>query len=419
MKSFCVKTLGCKVNQCDSEHLRQKLLSLGFKEDFSKDKVDLVLVNTCCVTAVAERKSRQAIREAARRAQGNPVVVVGCYASYDKKALEAVDGVTAVFGHQEKEGFYAWLEGLKQDHLKEPNDPVLRFQGRTRAFLKVQDGCDNRCGYCVVPYVRGPSRSRGFQEILEEVSCYCGAGYQEIVLTGVCLGAFGRDLKDKVDLVDLIEEIEKLEGVKRVRLSSIEAMDVTDRLLEKMAVSGKLCPHLHIPFQSGDDGVLKAMDKRPRVKDYLKIVKTAKETIKDLAITTDVIVGFPQEDERAFENSLRFLEEVVPLRVHIFPYSFRRGTAVFKKQLARSTVQGRLLVLKDLTKSLAERFKKDFLDKEAEVLFEEEQGGFWQGYSRNYIKVRVKSDVTLSNVLTRVRLLELKDDAVLGVIAGF
>lgn len=398
MDSFSIKTLGCKVNQCDSEALREKMLALGMREIFEKEGADLNIVNTCCVTASADRKSRYAIRMAVKRKGQGLLVVLGCYPGYDRVAIEHIRGIDGIFNNAQRNELLSWIKQKQFDsqemQVLSSEDKITQknqFAIRKRAFLKVQDGCDNRCSYCIIPTVRGESRSRCVDEVVEEARHKSGAGVKEIVLTGVCLGSYGKDFSKKVDLIELIDLIEQIPNIQRIRLSSIEASDVTDKLIEKMADSSKLCPHLHIPFQSGDDQILTAMNKKMRVLDYKKIVEKARKKIKNLAITCDFIVGFPIEEEIGFINTLEFIKFVKPARVHAFPYSKRNGAVVFSEFITDEAMGKRLRLLRDLSDELADNYYKSFIGKGLKVLFEAGIDGQWQGYSENYIKVCVRS----------------------------
>lgn len=419
MKTFSIKTLGCKVNQCDSNEIRDRFLRSGMREkpDDGTD-ADVLVVNTCCVTHQADRKSRNAIRDAARRSKGGRslVAVLGCYAGYNRPAIEKIEGVSAVFENDRKEKFFEWM----QDHLSPKHGVDVApspFCGRTRAFLKIQEGCDNNCSYCIVPFVRGRSRSKELSCVIREANELIRAGHKEIVLTGVNLGSYGKDLDGRIDLVSVIEALEPMEGLTRIRLSSIEAADISERLIEKMAQGAKLCPHLHIPFQSGDDGVLADMNKGLRTRDYRQIVQKARQNIKGLAITCDLIVGFPSEGEKRFSNTLEFLEFVAPLRTHIFTFSEREGAPIFGRKNISSVdvIKKRFKALKKLSDELSLKFRQSYLGKEVSVLFEEEaQKGTWQGYSDNYIKVFLRSDSSLRNVLKVLKIADCSEDGVLA-----
>lgn len=424
MKTFHIKTLGCKVNQVDSQDLREKFFRLGWRENADEAGADVCIVNTCCVTDQADRKSRYALRQALKARANARVAVTGCYAGYHRAVLEKTPGVSAVFDNEEKSAIARWAseEGSRVRSCEEDSPVRAAKNGasseiRTRAFLKIQDGCDYRCSYCVIPFVRGASRSRGPEEIFREACRLAGAGYQEVVLTGVCLGAYGRDLTGHPDIVDVIAGLEKIDGIVRIRLSSIEASDISERLLEKMSASAKLCPHLHIPFQSGDDEILRDMNKRMRSADYLRLVRRARGAIPRLAVTCDVIVGFPTEEERHFRNTMDFLQAVRPLKAHIFSYSTRKGTAIsgMGKKVPDAVVRARYQALVECCDRLSADCRGDFIGTEARVLFESKKDGFWWGYSENYIKAGVRDDRTsLRGSLRRVRLKAIAREYVLG-----
>jgi threonylcarbamoyladenosine tRNA methylthiotransferase MtaB len=383
-------TLGCKVNQYDTQSIRERFLEHGFKEARAKEQADFCLINTCTVTSSADSKSRNAISSAIRENPGAKVVVTGCMAKDAEKSLRAIKGISLAVS----KSFF--------------NEGVSGFSGHTRAFLKVQDGCDNFCSYCKVPLVRGRSRSRSLEEIIKDARALAGNGFKEIVLTGICLGAYGRDLTPEKDLVSVIDALEDIPGILRIRLSSIEAGDVSERLVRKMAVSSKLCPHLHIPVQSGDDGVLKKMRRCYSSRDYLELVRKLKKKVPGIAITTDCLVGFPAETEGAFRNTLSLVKKIMPLKVHIFPYSARKGTHSaknFSTNVPAVIVKERVKRLARLADDCAKECRKRLLGDKSAVLFEclsSEKKGYWEGYTGNYIKVFRKSRNSLKNKLLSV-----------------
>lgn len=387
------------------------MFGFGWGQAPKDSTADICIVNTCCVTHQADRKSRNAIRDTIRKNKDARVIVTGCYAQYDRARVENIDGVEAVFGNNQKDQFFAWMETLlkTKDVILSP-DPV--FGQRKRAFLKIQDGCNNRCSYCVVSLMRGPSKSMELTQAVRQAHHLVEAGHQEIVLTGINLGSYGKDLSQKTDLIDVIEELEKIKELERIRLSSIEASEISEELIEKMAESEKLCPHLHIPFQSGDDQVLRSMNKKLSVRDYMAIIEKARGKIKDLAITCDVIVGYPGENEKSFKNTMNFLEFITPLRTHIFTYSQRRGVKAVNKQdhLSCDVVKKRSHLLKNLSEKASIQYRSAFLNREMDVLFENKKGGVWEGYSRNYIKFHTHSNVCLSNKIVRVKLVDLRGE---------
>jgi len=420
VKTFCIKTFGCKVNQCDADSTRQELLAKGLSEVSDSLKADVRIINTCCVTARAFGKSRQAVRRALRHKESHPgeVVVTGCYASYERPQLENMQGIDRIFSRQEDEKLRAWINTIRPD-VESFASVRPTFAGRTRAFLKIQDGCNNRCSYCVVPLVRGPSQSVPQRSVLAKARALVDTGHKEIVLTGVNIGSYGRH--GPSDLADIIVALDRLAGLERVRLSSIEAHDITPQLLDAMASSRKFCPHLHIPFQSGDDAVLASMNRRSRVADYIAALDAAARRMENLTVTCDIIVGFPTEDEDRFQHTLSFLRRIRPLKVHIFPFSSRRGTtaAIVCKPLAQEVVRGRVRILKGLANELSQEVRRQRLNSIVDVLFEQKEKEEWSGHSKEYLQVFLRGPAVrhnLRNEIRRVRVLGLKGEGVYGDI---
>ncbi|MFA5039545.1 MAG: tRNA (N(6)-L-threonylcarbamoyladenosine(37)-C(2))-methylthiotransferase MtaB [Candidatus Omnitrophota bacterium] len=413
MKTFHLKTFGCKVNQCDSQDVRYRLLQSGYTETRDCGDADLRIVNTCCVTSQAERRSRQAVRIAGRL---GPSVVLGCCASYAKDVLRGFRGVEQVFGPGQKKDFFRWIGG-RVKRISTPQQAPRFFCGRTRAFLKIQDGCDNGCSYCVVPRMRGRALSVPFQRVLLRVCQFVCAGHKEVVLTGVNLGSFGRDVNPATDIVELITRIEAVEGIERIRLSSIEAWDITEHLLEKMRSSSKLCPHLHIPFQSGADEVLKAMNRRQGVSDYRRIVEAARKRVKDLMISCDIIAGFPTETEKDFRQTLSFLKWLKPLKTHVFPFSPRKGTKAASFSLLPSPlVKERSEILRQNAAFASEECRRGRIGRILDVLFESKRKDVWEGHSREYFLVKFPCGAAgnLRNVSAKVKALDSKEGAIIG-----
>jgi len=420
MKTIKFYTLGCKVNQYDTQEIRERFLRHGFQEINNGRKADVYVINTCTVTAIADYKSRYYIRYAFRQNPKAKIIVTGCYTELDSEEIFKISGVTHIVKNQDKHRILELLNEPRQ--LSQPQEKgISNFSGHTRAFLKIQDGCDNFCSYCKVPLVRGASRSKPLNEIVKEAERLLKNGFKEIVLTGICLGAYGRDLNSKVSLVNVIEALEKLDGLLRIRLSSIEASDVSEELIRKMAESKRLCPHLHIPIQSGDDEILKKMNRKYTFEGYLNLIEKIKTLIPEIAITTDVMVGFPRETEENFQNTIKLIQEIMPLKVHIFPYSLRQGTAAsnFKDVLNPLVIQERISRLKDVSKECSLAYKKQFLNRNLGVLIEErakEDKTYWEGYTGNYIKVKVKAEVKvdLKNKIIPLKLKRILKDSVLA-----
>ena len=411
-------TLGCKVNQYDTQSIREQFASSGFKEIDNGRRADIYVINTCTVTSIADRKSRYFIHYAHRQNPKARIIVTGCYAVSDSDEIAGIPGVTRIIKNQDKDKIVELLDG--QNGHNETG--ISSFSGHTRAFLKIQDGCNNFCSYCKVPRVRGVSRSKPLDEIIHEASRLVRNGFKEIVLCGICLGSYGKDLQSQTDLIDAIEALEKIEGLLRIRLSSIEAGDISDKLINKITqflpageAGRKLCRHLHIPMQSGDDEILKKMKRNYCREDYLNLIKKIKSSIPKIAITTDVLVGFPGEKDDNFQNTLDLIKEIMPLRVHIFPYSKRPGTpaSILKDKVNPLAIKERVWKLRNISKACALDYKNKFLEQDRGVLIEghaKENKQYWEGYTDNYIKVWVKSGKNLKNQLIQTRLKKINKD---------
>jgi threonylcarbamoyladenosine tRNA methylthiotransferase MtaB len=423
MQTVRFYTVGCKVNQYETQAIREQFLRSGFSEVTNGMAADIYLINTCTVTHKADRDCRRLINFAYRQNPKGQIIVTGCYTELDEEEITKIPGVTHIIKNKDKEQIVKLLNkanGLARQHKDEPPHlSITNFFGHTRAFLKIQDGCNNFCSYCKVPLVRGRSKSRPLDEIIQEANRLLKSGFKEIVLCGICLGSYGKDLSDPLNLVDVIKGLENIEGLLRIRLSSIEAGDVSDNLIQKIAQSKKLCRHLHIPMQSGDDEILKKMNRRYSRKDYLNLINQIKKKVPQIGISTDVLVGFPGETEKSFQNTVELIKKVMPFKTHIFTYSKRIGTAAgnFKDEVNPIIIKRRILRLKKIADESADRVKRRFLNKRMEVLIEsqpKEEPNIWQGYTNNYIKVRVKSEQNLKNQLVSLKLKNIVKDYVLA-----
>jgi len=432
-------TLGCKVNQYDTQELRERFIRCGFQELTNGRKADIYVINTCTVTSSSDRKSRHLIHQARRHNPKAKIIVTGCYTELNEREIAKISGVTHIVRNKDKDKITELFNGdsarnevplYRQAGTDTNAGGITNFHGHARAFLKIQDGCDNFCAYCKVPLVRGALKSKPLDKIREEASRLVENGFQEIVLCGICLGAFGIDFKNRIDLVDAIEALESIEGLMRIRLSSLEANDLSDRLVAKLAKSnftcrqrglpdlqaGKLCRHLHIPLQSGDDEILEKMHRKVTRQDYLVLVRKIKNSVPGIAVTTDVLVGFPGEDEVNFENTLSLVKEILPLRVHIFPYSPRAGTAAYnlKNRISPMQIKERILRLESIAHTLSCTYKRQFIGQDMDVLIEgrfKNNEDYWEGYTDNYIKTRVKSEEDLRNQLIRVKVEKISGDS--------
>jgi threonylcarbamoyladenosine tRNA methylthiotransferase MtaB len=399
--------------------MREQLIAAGLVEVGRNTPADLYVINTCTVTHSADRESRYFIRRAHKENPKGKVIATGCYVQAQSKTSKGLSAVSHIVRNEDKTRISSLLKLVSAKTTKKIGQfSISYFKGHTRAFLKIQDGCVNLCSYCRVPLVRPRLYSRALLDIKQEAGRLLENGYKEIVLCGICLGAYGKDLNSDLDLVDVIEELEKLDGISRIRLSSIEAWDITDRLINKLAHSQKICPHLHIPIQSGDDTILRKMNRKATGKFYLKIINKLKKEIPNIAITTDVIVGFPGESDGNFKNTLDLIRGVEPLKVHIFPYSPRPGTAAiqFSKEVPLKEMGERLNLLKELAQDCSFRYKSRFLNQILSVLIEGccKEKGYLSGLSDNYLKVLVKGDPCQKNKLISARLKEIRTEVVIA-----
>ncbi|MFH0828443.1 MAG: tRNA (N(6)-L-threonylcarbamoyladenosine(37)-C(2))-methylthiotransferase MtaB [Candidatus Omnitrophota bacterium] len=428
MRTVKFYTLGCKVNQYDTQEIRERFLEEGFIEAKCNQPADIYVVNTCTVTAKADKDSFYYIHRSYRENPKGKIIVTGCLAEMGRKKIKSQAGVCLVIPNIDKAKIVSRFIGrLGRERFQTvPYSGRLKhgisfFEGHTRAFLKIQDGCDNFCAYCRVPLARGVSRSKPLSGIISEARELAGKGFKEIVLTGICLGAYGRDLEPRKSLVDVITALEGINGICRIRLSSIEAKDVSEELINKIAGSSRLCRHLHIPIQSGDNKILKEMRRKYSREDYLRLVKKIKKRVPFAAITTDVLVGFPGEEEDNFRNTLDLVKKIAPLRAHIFPFSPRPGTAAFncKEKTSECVIKERVERLRLLSEQCFLSYCVKSLGRKFPVLVERrwpEKSVFWEGYTDTYIKVLVKSRKNLKNQLICVKLQEIVKGNMFGKI---
>jgi len=386
-----ISTFGCKVNQCDSEEIARSLAALGW-EVVPCGPAAVHIVNTCTVTATADTKARKLIRKLAREQPAAAIIVTGCWAQRDPESARALPGVRAVLGNEEKARVPEVLSRmLARGRRLAPAQHAAPLPSlRRRAFVKIQDGCDHRCAYCAVPDARGRPTSRPMAEVLAEVERLLDAGAQEIVLCGIRLGAYGRERQQGPGLAALLHEMRAL-PVPRLRLSSIEPMDLGEELLEEVADHPRLCHHLHLPLESGDDGVLGEMGRGYTRADFARLVRRAREGWPDVALTSDVMVGFPGESEEQFQRTAAFVQEMRFSRLHVFPYSRRPGTpaAQRRNQVPVAVTRERAERLRAVGAELAQRAAADWVGREVSVLFEEQgRDGRLTGLTEHYLRLR-------------------------------
>lgn len=393
-------TFGCKTNQYETQLLREQLFKLGLEEVYSLEKADIFLINSCTVTHDADADCRQLIRKILRFNPLARIIVTGCYATRTPEEIYSACGKNPqVVVIPRKEGIFSYLGfSLITNHASF----ITAFNGRTRAFVKIQDGCDAFCSYCIVPYVRPKLLSRNPEEIISEVKNLVDSGYKEIVLTGIRLGKYQaactkfdvRQANDKTyNLTDLLRELEKIEGLCQIRLSSLEIHEVSEKLLRLIAESKKICHHLHLPLQSGDDKILKLMNRPYKSKEFNEKIEWIRSFIPDIGITTDIIVGFPGEEKENFLSTYQFAERVGFSRMHLFPYSVRPMTAAAKLKFLVPEKMKKLWMEKFLTLDcyLRNKFKEKFIGQEMDVLLDkEEKDGTFSGFTGNYIRLSTK-----------------------------
>jgi threonylcarbamoyladenosine tRNA methylthiotransferase MtaB len=423
-------TLGCKVNQYETEVIEGLFKQRGYQVvDFDKP-AEVYVINTCSVTHLGEKKSRQLIRRAVRMSPDATVVVTGCYAQISPAEVQAIEGVDVVVGTSERHRLVDMVEEAAASRGKitavsdimaagEFEDiPLFAAPGRTRAFLKIQEGCTNFCTYCIIPYARGPLRSRPLASIVRETEKMVAAGFKEIVLTGIHLGAYGRDTAEGLTLTDAVKAILAAQGVVRLRLSSLESIEVCDDLIAVMRQDKRFCPHLHLPLQSGDDQILQAMNRHYTSAEYRRLVQVLQDQVPDLAVSTDIIVGFPGETAEMFANTLAFVETIDFARIHVFPYSRRQGTvaAGYAGQTSEAEKKRRVQELSVLAGRKAAAFCSRFIGQEVEVLLEMANKGLIDGLTGNYLRVYSAGDQSMHGQLRRVKLLKLHREGLWGEI---
>lgn len=419
-------TLGCKVNQYETQAMRESLRRAGVEEKGGAAN-DFVILNTCTVTEEADRENRYWIRRLRRENPVAKIVVTGCWVQRNRKEVEALEEVDWVLSNEEKPDLAdRLLLGCASPEIQERPfrsraiySPlaISSFQGHARAFVKIQDGCNHACSFCKVVLVRGKSRSRALSEIVEEVCRLCEAGYREMVLTGIQLGAYGLDLSPALNLISVLEALRPIPGLERIRLSSIEPADVKSDLIGAMKHLPKVCPQLHIPLQSGDDGILKRMNRRYGRDFYLDLIGKLRAELPDFCLSMDVMAGFPGEEETHFQNTLSLLEKTRPIRVHAFPYSPRPQTRAARlNRLPPETIRERMNRLRSFSQQVAEGEKKKFLGRVFSVLVEKKSssGELYQGHTANYLKVYFQTSPDSLGCAVLVRLEAILGDGFIG-----
>lgn len=411
MKKAALHNLGCKVNAYETEAMQQMLEAAGYEIVPFNEPADVYVVNTCSVTNMADRKSRQMLHKAKKNNPDSIVVATGCYVqTSEQEALEDLS-IDIVIGNNRKHELVSLIEEFAKDNVFDINHEKQEFEElfvsqtaeHTRAFIKVQDGCNQFCSYCIIPYARGRVRSRKLENVIDEVMRLASNGYKEVVLTGIHLSSYGVDFEDKTDLLALIQAVNRVDGIERIRLGSLEPKIVTEEFASALSQMPKVCPHFHLSLQSGCDATLKRMNRRYTAEEYENGCQLLRKYFEHPAITTDVIVGFPGESDEEFEITKQFLKKIHFYEMHIFKYSKRKGTraAVMQDQVAEQIKTGRSAELISLGNEMSDEFRMYYTGKIKDVLFEEkvEINGksYYTGYTKEYVKVAKESEETLEN----------------------
>ncbi|MFW5972097.1 MAG: tRNA (N(6)-L-threonylcarbamoyladenosine(37)-C(2))-methylthiotransferase MtaB [Bacillota bacterium] len=434
MKTVAFHTLGCKVNHYESEAMMDLFKKKEYKIVDFQDKADIYIVNSCTVTNQAARKSRQLARKAKRINSEAVVALVGCYTQVSPEEVRDIDGVDLFIGTSNRLNIVEYIEAILKDDKPEINIlqrqelsdfeelKVETLSETTRAYVKIEEGCNQFCSYCIIPYARGPVRSRESESVLKEVNELVSKGVKEIILTGTHLGAYGTDWKKIRNLEELLLKLVKVKGLKHIRLSSIEVTEITDELIDIMAVEDKLCPHLHLPLQSGSDIILEKMRRPYDTIEFRRVVENIRSKIEDIAITTDIIVGFPGENRDLFQQHYDFVREMQFSRLHVFPFSAREGTpaAGMSDQIPGDIKKEYSKKMRDLNEELMLRYQQKFIGSVRSLIVEENRDystDFLTGMTDNYIRVLMDESSKYMGKLANVRLQKsLDSENVLGKI---
>ncbi len=394
MKKVAFITLGCKVNQYETNAMSQKFIESGYQLVEHTEEADIYIVNTCTVTNMSDRKSRQMLRKMKEQNPKAILIAVGCYAQVGRQELEKIPEIDFVLGNHEKVNIVEYLEKkiefkisdlMQEKDYEEYGD--ITFSEKTRAVIKIQDGCDRFCTYCIIPYARGRVRSRNPENIISEITKIAQRGIKEVVITGIHIASYGKDFKNDYYLIDLLEEINKIPGIERIRLGSIEPLLITQDFVKRLKELDKVCHHFHLSLQSGCNDTLKRMNRRYTTQEFQNIVDILRENYDDVILTTDIIVGFPGETEEEFNETYEFLKKIKFYKMHVFKYSPRKGTkaAVMKNQIDGNVKEHRSKILIELSDSNEAKYQEELIGKEVEILWEEEKDGFYKGHTANYI----------------------------------
>ena len=453
-KKVAFLTLGCKTNQYETNGMMQKFIEAGYEICDLQDNPDIYVVNTCTVTNIADRKSRQSLRRIKNK-NNTIIVAVGCYAQIAKEELQKMPEIDIVLGNSEKKDIVEYVEKFLKiqpqivankkmqpkvvvNNITKNNDSryalvevgdistqkeydeygCVTYTKRSRTEIKIQDGCNNFCTYCAIPFARGRIRSRKKENVLKEVEILAKQGIKEIVLTGIHIASFGKDFEEEYKLIDLLEDLNKIDGIERIRLGSLEPTIITDEFVKRLSKLEKVCNHFHLSLQSGCNETLKRMNRKYTTEEFKQVTERLRKYFKDVNLTTDIIVGFPGETEEEFNTTYKYLESIAFYKMHVFKYSKRDGTVAAKmpNQIDGLVAEERSKKLIELSEKNMEEYNSKYIGKELEVLFEEKQGDFWVGHTKNYMVIKVKTDKDLENKSITTKVLENQGEELIGKI---
>lgn len=418
LKKAAFYTLGCKVNQYETNAMMEEFKKANYEIVEYEEFADVYIVNTCTVTNMSDRKSRQILRRAKDINPNAILCAVGCYAQVAKDELAKIEEIDLILGNNDKKHILSKIEDFEKEKIKQfqvsnmlderiyTEWDSVAYTDKARAEIKIQDGCDRYCTYCIIPYARGPVRSRNSEDICNEIVQIAKTGIKEIVITGIHISSYGKDLEGKPSLIYLLEKINKIDGIERIRLGSLEPLIITEEFVSRLAKLQKVCNHFHLSLQSGCDETLKRMNRRYSTDEFRKIVEILRRNIPEVALTTDIIVGFPGETDEEFETTYEFLKEIKFSKMHVFKYSPRKGTkaATFPNQINGNLKDERSEKLISLSLENEIEFAKQYVGKQVKVLFENEH----EGHTSNYIEVRSKEKQS-PNEIVDISVIEQKD----------
>lgn len=429
MKTVAFHTLGCKVNQYETEAMEELFEKSGYSIVNEEELADIYVINTCTVTNLSDRKSRQFIRKSKKKNEDSIIAVVGCYSQVAPDEVENLEGVDVIIGTSERNRIVELCEKVRVNHEKInivrdiktykefEKIKVDEIKSRTRANIKIQDGCNQFCSYCIIPYARGPIRSRDYDDIIEEAIKLRDSGFKEVVLTGIHVASYGKD--NNIPLINVIRGIAQIEGLERIRLSSLEPTLIDDDFMKSLKEIGKVCDHFHLSLQSGSDSILKRMNRKYTSALFKEKTEIIRKYMPNVGLTTDIIVGFPGETEEEFLETYTFVKEIGFSRIHVFKYSPRKGTpaAKYENQVDGNIKSRRSDELIRLGDQLAKEFMNRFINTNLNVLFEEENKKIedtYEGYTTNYLRARVKSNESLIGNIKSISIIDINNDILIA-----